>query len=269
MSTLAGGTFAAGSPFQLVDIIDTGKSMKTSVCVSAPPIRVVLIDDHEVVRHGLAALMEAQPGFEVVGEAGTAADGIRRVAFDEPDVVVLDLDLPDGSGVEVCRRIQSVSPRSRVMILTAYADPAALVAAREAGAGGFVLKRVQNFDLIERIRRVASGGTAFDGAPPVGATTPRGDPLLARLTDREYEVLALMADGKTNHEIADELFLAEKTVKNYVSSVLVKMGMSHRAGAAAHLAAVRARSAHMYPPSDWGRDVSVSGVRSDSGCPDP
>jgi DNA-binding NarL/FixJ family response regulator len=212
---------------------------------------VVLVDDHDVVRRGIAALVEAQPDLRLVGEARTAVEAVRRVAFEEPDVVVLDLDLPDGSGVEVCRRIQGVSPRSRVMILTAYADPAALVSAREAGACGYVLKRVRDFDLIDRIRRVAKGGTAFEGAPPADGSATNEDPLLARLTYREHEVLARMADGKTNREIADELFLAEKTVKNYVSSLLVKMGMSHRAGAAAHLAAVRARTTQTYPPGDW------------------
>lgn len=214
-------------------------------------IRLVLVDDHELVRYGIRAVIEAEPDLKVVGEAGTATEGIRRIAFEEPDVVVLDVNLPDGSGVEVCRRIRAVSPHSRVLMLTAFADEATLAAAREAGAAGFILKRVQNFDLVSHIRRVAGGGTAFGDAPIPKPDKRPDDPLLARLTDRERVILQLVAEGKTNREIADDLFLAEKTVKNYVSNLLMKMGIRHRAGAAAHLARIQGESNRPYPPSDW------------------
>jgi DNA-binding NarL/FixJ family response regulator len=216
-------------------------------------IRLVLVDDHELVRHGLRALIEAESDLEVVGEAATAEEAIRRIGFDEPDVVVLDLDLPDGSGIEVCRQIQNLSPRSRVLILTAFADEGALIAARRAGARGFVLKRVHDFDLVAVIRRVASGGLAFDHAPDSESVDRPTDPLLARLTEREKIILAQIAEGKTNREIADDLYLAEKTVKNYVSNLLMKMGIRHRAGAAAHLVRIQAEARHAYPPADWDR----------------
>lgn len=217
------------------------------------PIRLVLVEDHELVRHGIRALIEAEPDLKVVGEAATAAEAVRRIGFDEPDVVVLDLDLPDGTGIEVCNRVRAVSPNSRVLILTAFADEAALDAARNAGASGFVLKRVHHFDLVNDIRRVARGGTAFHGAPVAEPGKRPEDPLLARLTDRERLILQLIAEGKTNREIGDELFLAEKTVKNYVSNLLMKMGIRHRAGAAAHLVRVQAAANHSYPPSEWLR----------------
>jgi len=217
------------------------------------PIRLVLVDDHELVRHGIRSLLQVSPDLSVVGEAGTAEEAVRRIGFDEPDVVVLDLDLPDGSGVEVCRRVRELSPHSRLLILTAYADEEALAASKVAGAAGFVLKRVHNFDLIDVIRKVARGETALGDAPSVDRDRRDMDPLLARLTERERNILELVAEGKTNREIADNLFLAEKTVKNYVSNLLIKMGIRHRAGAAAHLARVKAESTHSYPPSEWSR----------------
>jgi DNA-binding NarL/FixJ family response regulator len=219
--------------------------------ISTGVIRLVLVDDHELVRHGLRALLEAESDFKVVGEAATAEEAVRRIGFDEPDVVVLDLDLPDGSGIEVCRQAQTLSPNSRVLILTAFADEGALIAARRAGARGFVLKRVHDFDLVAVIRRVASGGLAFDDAPDTESVQHPRDPLLARLTEREKIILAQIAEGKTNREIADDLFLAEKTVKNYVSNLLMKMGIRHRAGAAAHLVRIQAEARHAYPPADW------------------
>lgn len=217
------------------------------------PIRLVLVDDHELVRHGIRSLLEAEPDLSVVGEAATAAEAIRRIGFAEPDVVVLDLDLPDSSGIEVCNRVQKVSPSSRVLILTAYADEEALAASKVAGAVGFVLKRVHNFDLVDVIRTVARGETAFGDAPAADERQRHLDPLLARLTERETTILELVAEGKTNREIADNLFLAEKTVKNYVSNLLMKMGIRHRAGAAAHLVRVKAESTRPYPPSEWNR----------------
>ena len=216
-------------------------------------ITLVLVDDHDLVRDGLRALIEAEPDLAVIGEAATAAGAVRRIGFDEPDLVVLDLDLPDGSGIDVCRQVQTLSPKSRVLILTAFADERALVAARQAGARGFILKRVHDFDLVAVIRRVASGDLAFDDAPETGAVEKPQDPLLARLTDRERIILSQIAMGKTNREIAADLYLAEKTVKNYVSTILLKMGIRNRAGAAAHLMRVQGEAQHSYPPGDWTR----------------
>ena len=216
-------------------------------------ITLVLVDDHDLVRDGLKALIEAEPDLAVIGEAATAAGAVRRIGFDEPDLVVLDLDLPDGSGIDVCRQVQTVSPNSRVLILTAFADERALVAARQAGARGFVLKRVHDFDLVAVIRRVASGALAFDDAPETEALEKPQDPLLARLTDREKIIISQIAKGKTNREIAADLYLAEKTVKNYVSTILLKMGIRNRAGAAAHLTRVQAEANREFPPSEWHR----------------
>lgn len=220
--------------------------------LTATTIRVVLVDDHPLVRSGIRALIEMQPDLEVVGEAASAEEAVRRIGFDQPDVVLLDLDLPDGSGIEVCNRVRSSSPKTRVVILTGFADEAALAAARKAGAAGFLLKRVHHSDLLNHLRRVAGGGTAFEDAPehPVEHLDDR---LLARLTERERAILELIAEGRTNREIADHLYLAEKTVKNYVSNLLMKMDMRHRAGAAAHLVRVKSATAHPYPPSDWRR----------------
>jgi DNA-binding NarL/FixJ family response regulator len=234
-----------------IDAASSHQREPDQTTAEAPPIRLVLVDDHELVRHGLRNLVEAEPDLTVVGEAASVAEAIRRIGCHEPDVVLLDLDLPDGSGIEVCRRVRAISPRSRVLILTGFADENALAAARQEGAAGFVLKRVRHFDLVDDIRRVARGETAFKDAPPTRSALRRDDPLLARLTDRETIILQQIAEGKTNREIADNLFLAEKTVKNYVSSLLTKMGIGHRAGAAAHLARVEGESSRTYPPSDW------------------
>ena len=234
------------------------KGSRTGQDAASGIVRLVLVDDHELVRHGLKALIDAEPDLEVVGEAATAREAIHRIGFDEPDVVVLDLDLPDGSGIEVCSQVPTLSPKSRVLILTAFADERALIAARRAGARGFVLKRVRDFDLVAVIRRVAGGGLAFDDAPHTESVQRLKDPLLARLTEREKRILAQIAEGKTNREIADDLYLAEKTVKNYVSNLLMKMGIRHRAGAAAHLARIQAQTRYEYPPADWKRDTETS-----------
>jgi DNA-binding NarL/FixJ family response regulator len=205
------------------------------------PLRVVLIDDHEVVRAGIKTMVDAQDDMDVVGEAGTVQDGIKRVGFDEPDVVVLDVRLPDGSGVEACREIRSRFPDVKVLMLTSFADEEALMAAILAGASGYVLKRVKGTDLVEDIRRVGAGESLLD--PDMTEklfdrlrSGPRTDPLMARLSDQEHEIVVRIADGKTNKQIADEMFLAEKTVKNYVSNLLAKMGMSRRSEAAAYVA---------------------------------
>lgn len=212
-------------------------------------IRLVLVDDHQLVRQGIKALLEAQPDFEVVGEAASAADGVRRTVFEQPDVVVLDYDLPDGTGADVCQRIRQHLPDTSVVILTAFADPDALVACQDAGASGFLLKRVGDGELARQIRLVAAGGKAFP--EEVDSPLASNDPTLQRLTERETRILELIAEGKTNREIADTLYLAEKTVKNYVSNLLMKMGTKHRAGAAAHLVRARVGAEVHYPPSTW------------------
>ncbi len=207
-----------------------------------------VLDDHQLVRDGLTHVREGCPDLEVVGEAGSLAEAVKRVQFDEPGVVIMDVDLPDRTGVEACRRIRQNAPQVRVLMLTAYADTAALAAAREAGAAGFLLKRIRNLELVEAIRRVGRGGEYFDDAPP---KPDQENELLARLSPRELTILEQVAQGKTNREIAESLYLAEKTVKNYVSNLLMKMGLRHRAGAAAHFVSAPSRGPSMHPPTEW------------------
>lgn len=219
-------------------------------------MRILLVDDHEIVRKGLRALLEAEPDLEVVGEAGSAAEALRRVGFDSPDVVVLDVRLPDGSGVEACRDIRSAFPNVKVLMLTSYADEEALMSAILAGASGYLLKRIDSLALVESLRRIANGESLLDeemvsklfSALRGGSRTT--DPLLSKLSDQERRILDLIAEGLTNRQIAEEMFLAEKTVKNYVSNVLTKLGMSRRSEAAAY--AARA-TAHKVDPDkeDW------------------
>jgi two-component system, NarL family, response regulator DevR len=198
--------------------------------------RVVLVDDHEIVRRGLKELLQDE-GFEVVGEAGTAADALIRVRALRPDVAILDARLPDGSGIDVCRDLRSADPSIACLILTSYDDDDALFAAIMAGAAGYVLKQVHGTDLVDAIRRVAAGQSLLD--PAVTARVlerlregPRRDPRLASLTDQERRVLDLVAEGLTNRQIGTRLGLAEKTVKNYVSSLLAKLGLASRTQAA-------------------------------------
>ncbi len=219
------------------------------------PLRIVLVDDHEVVRAGIKAMIDAQDDLLVVGEAATAEEGLRRVGYDEPDVVVLDVRLPDGSGVETCRDIRSRFPDVKVLMLTSFADEEALMAAILAGAAGYVLKRVKGTDLVEDIRRVGAGESLLD--PDMTEklferlrTGPKTDPLLAKLSDQEREIVHHIADGRTNKQIAEEMFLAEKTVKNYVSNLLAKMGMSRRSEAAAYVARLEAERESL-PPEEW------------------
>jgi DNA-binding NarL/FixJ family response regulator len=219
------------------------------------PIRIVLIDDHEVVRAGIKAMIDAQDDLEVVGEADTAEDGVRRVGYDEPDVVVLDVRLPDGSGVEVCRDIRTRFPDVKVLMLTSFADEEALLSAVLAGASGYVLKRVKGSDLVNDIRRVGAGESLLDPEMTEKLferlrSGPKSDPLLARLSDQEREIVTHIAEGKTNKQIADDMFLAEKTVKNYVSNLLAKMGMSRRSEAAAYVARLDAERGSL-PPEEW------------------
>lgn len=202
-----------------------------------PKIRVYLLDDHEVVRQGLRALLESSGDIEVIGESGSAVEAAHRIPALRPDVAVLDGRLPDGSGVEVCREIRSVDPTIRALILTSYDDDEALFAAIMAGAAGYVLKEIRGNDLVSAIRQVAEGKSLIDPSLTARvlervrnpATTA---PELSGLTDQELKLLALIAEGLTNRQIGERMFLAEKTVKNYVSSILSKLGLERRTQAA-------------------------------------
>ena len=200
-------------------------------------IRVYLLDDHEVVRRGLRDMLEQEGDIEVVGESGSAVDAIHRIPALRPDVAVLDGRLPDGSGVDVCREVRSVDPSIKALILTSYEDDEALFAAIMAGAAGYVLKQIRGTDLVDGIRRVAAGQSLLD--PAVTARVlerirsgPKQPDELKDLTEQERRILLLVAEGLTNREIAGRMFLAEKTVKNYVSSVLAKLGLERRTQAA-------------------------------------
>jgi DNA-binding NarL/FixJ family response regulator len=199
--------------------------------------RLVLIDDHEVVRRGLADLVSAEPDLQVVADAGTVAEGLELVVEHAPDVVVLDVRLQDGSGVEACQRIKRTNPDTHVLMFTSYADPDALASALGAGASGFMLKRIDPHDLIDGIRRVMNGEQVLDpeASEVLDAHQAGGGPTDARLrklSAQERRVLSLIAEGHTNREIAAAMDLAEKTVKNYVSNVLRKLDMTRRAEAA-------------------------------------
>lgn len=219
-------------------------------------LKVLLVDDHEVVRTGLKTLIDAQADMVVVGEAGTAAEGVRRVGYDEPDVVVLDVRLPDGTGVEACREIKERFPDVSVLMLSSFADEEALMSAILAGAAGYVLKRVKSDDLINDIRRVGKGESLLDPDMTDRLFTllrsgKHEDPLLEKLTKQERIIVEHIANGLTNRQIADEMFLAEKTVKNYVSNVLAKMEMSRRSEAAAYVARLQAERGEIDLPDTW------------------
>jgi two-component system response regulator DevR len=207
-------------------------------------VRIFLLDDHEVVRRGIAELLGAVPGFEIVGEAGTVEQALTRVMAARPDVAVLAARLPDGSGIDVCREIRSALPETYCLILTSYDDQDAVLASVLAGASGYVLKEVRTSGLVDAIRQVALGRSLIDPAviSQVMDRVREGSPTdtrLASLTQREREVLDLIADGLTNRQIGERMFLAEKTVKNYVSSLLGKLGMERRTQAAVFGAEVR------------------------------
>lgn len=200
-------------------------------------IRVFLLDDHEVVRRGLTDLLEADGDIVVVGESGLAQEAARRIPALRPDVAVLDGRLPDGSGIDVCRDIRSTHPDIAVLILTSYDDDEALFAAIMGGAAGYVLKQIRGNDLVDAVRRVAAGQSLLDPAitAQVLDRLRRGQPqdtALAPLTEQERRILELIGEGMTNRQIAERVFLAEKTVKNYVSSLLGKLGMERRTQAA-------------------------------------
>lgn len=200
-------------------------------------IRVFLLDDHEIVRRGIRELLESEGDIEVVGEAGLAEDALRRIPAVRPQVAILDGRLPDGSGIDVCREIRSRHPEITALILTSYDDDDALFAAIMAGAAGYLLKQVRGHDLIDTVRRVAAGQSTLD--PHVTAQVlervrngPASDPELDQLTSQEQKILELIGEGLTNRQIAERMFLAEKTVKNYVSSLLSKLGLTSRTQAA-------------------------------------
>lgn len=200
-------------------------------------MRVFVVDDQEIVRRGVVDLCTAEPDIEIVGEAGTAAQARARISATRPDVVLLDMRLPDGNGIDVCRDVRSENPDIRCIILTAYDDDEAINAAVLAGASGYVLKEVRGNRLIENIRTVAVGGSLL-GPSLSHRVVERirdeheGDPRLEALSARENEVLTLIAEGLTNRQIGEVLALAEKTVKNYVSSLLSKLGLQRRTQAA-------------------------------------
>ncbi|MEU8075291.1 response regulator transcription factor [Catellatospora citrea] len=200
-------------------------------------IRVFLLDDHEVVRRGLCDLLQAHEDIEVVGESGSAAEATRRIPALRPDVAVLDARLPDGSGIDVCRDVRSVDPKIQGLILTSYEDDEALFAAIMAGAAGYVLKQIRGTDLVDAVRRVAAGQSLLDPAVTQRVLerirNPQHEPdQLKALTEQERKILGYVADGLTNRQIAAQMFLAEKTVKNYVSSLLAKLGLERRTQAA-------------------------------------
>lgn len=210
------------------------------------PIKVFLLDDHEIVRRGLRELLEATGDMEVVGEASTAEEALRRVPAVQPDVAVLDVRLPDGDGVEVCRDLRSRDPELKVLMLTSYADDEALFDSIMAGASGYVLKQIRGAELIDAITKVAAGQSLLD--PSVTNRVldrlrhgGHEDEKIASLTDQERRLLDLLAEGLTNREIAERMYLAEKTVKNYVSNLLTKMGMQRRTEAAVYAARLSER----------------------------
>ncbi|GAA4711649.1 response regulator [Phytohabitans rumicis] len=212
-------------------------------------IRVFLLDDHEVVRRGLRELLEREADIEVVGESGSAQEAARRIPALRPDVAILDGRLPDGSGIDVCRDVRAVDSSIKGLILTSYEDDEALFAAIMAGAAGYVLKQIRGTDLVDAVRRVAAGQSLLDPAVTQrvlerirhGVEEPRE---LKSLTDQERRILEFIAQGLTNREIAGKMFLAEKTVKNYVSSLLAKLGLERRTQAA--VLATRLLGEHKY-----------------------
>ncbi len=205
--------------------------------------RLLVVDDHEVVRQGLVAMLSRRPNFQVVAEAGTAAESVEMARRYQPDLVVMDVRLPDGSGIEACREIRAEVPGTRVVMLTSYPDEEAVFSAIVAGASGYLLKQVRARDLVAALEAVGRGESLLDPAVTekvlervrriaTGGATDE----LAQLTAQEQKILLLVAEGKTNKEIAAEVFLSDKTVKNYVSSILSKLNLQRRAQAAAYLA---------------------------------
>ncbi len=210
------------------------------------PLRVMVVDDHEIVRQGLVALLDRRSRFEVVAEAGTVAEAVEQAHRFEPDIIVMDVRLPDGSGVEACRDIRADLPATRVVMLTSFPDDEAVLSAIVAGASGYLLKQIRARDLVAALEAVGRGESLLDPAVTekvlervrrlsAGGATDE----LSELTTQERKILMLVAEGKTNKEIASEIFLSDKTVKNYVSSILSKLNLERRAQAAAFVASHR------------------------------
>lgn len=212
-------------------------------------VKVFLLDDHEIVRRGLRELLEREDDIEVVSEAGTADEARTRIPATMPDVCLLDVRLPDGNGVEVCRDIRSDNPQIQCLMLTSFSDDEALFDAIMAGAAGYLLKQVRGTELLDAVRQVARGESLLD--PRVTAQVldrvrnpEPEDERLKDLTEQERRILDLLAEGLTNREIAERMYLAEKTVKNYVSNLLTKMGMQRRTEAAVYAARLAERRGH-------------------------
>jgi len=211
-------------------------------------IRIMLVDDHEVVRMGLRTLLEKRANFAIVGEAGTVEEATAVAASAKPDVIVMDIRLPDGTGVEACREIRGQRPDTRVIMLTSYADDEAIYGSIMAGASGYMLKQTRGQDLASAIERVAAGESLLDPGVTeqvlqrMRSLSEGESDELAALSPQERKILGLIAKGKTNKEIADDVFLSDKTVKNYVSSILSKLNLRRRSEAAAFIAERRSRS---------------------------
>ncbi|MFC4563743.1 response regulator [Nocardiopsis mangrovi] len=211
------------------------------------PIKVFLVDDHEVVRRGVAALLECEDDMRIVGEAGTAEQALARIPVARPHVAILDVRLPGGSGVGVCREVRSASPEIACLMLTSFADDEALYDAVMAGAAGYVLKQIHGADLVGAVRTVAAGGSLLDPSSTgrmlerLRGNPPAPDPL-AELSPQERQILDLIGEGMTNRQIGERLYLAEKTVKNYVSSLLSKLDLKRRTQAAILVAELRTKN---------------------------
>jgi DNA-binding NarL/FixJ family response regulator len=208
-------------------------------------VRVFLLDDHELVREGIRTLLESDGDIEVVGEAGTASEALTRIPLAKPDVAILDVRLEEGNGIEVCREVRSTVPEMACLILTSFADDEALYASVMAGAAGFVLKQIKARDLIEDVKKVANGESLMDPRAVARvveriANPPPGDPVLESLSPQERRVLDLIAEGQTNKQIAESMFLAEHTVKNYITGLLRKLKMASRTEAAIYATKLKA-----------------------------
>jgi two-component system, NarL family, response regulator DevR len=262
------------------------------------PLRLLVVDDHEVVRQGLVSLLDRREGFEVVAQAGTVAEAIAEAARFEPDVAIMDVRLPDGSGIEACREIRAARPETRVVMLTSYPDEEAVLSAIIAGASGYLLKQIRGRDLVAALESVGRGESLLDPAVTEKvlqrvrtAAAGGANDELADLTAQERKILLLVAEGKTNKEIASEVFLSDKTVKNYVSSILSKPAAHPGRGVRGQASARRAarlsrgpgqraprpagrvgrsragRSATKRPKRARGRDGRPRSVRCAAGCP--
>ena len=229
--------------------------MTDQIAAHTPPVRILIADDHEVVRIGLASVLDKQPGFSVVGEARSGDEAVRLARRDRPDVVVMDIRMPNGSGIDACRTITSEITGVAVIMLTSYADADALFAAIDAGASGYVLKRIGSGELVDAVRTVAGGGSLLDPAVTRSvlerlrnASRLEEAGAFTDLTEQERRVLAHVANGASNREIADRMQLAEKTVRNYVSNLLAKLSLESRAQAAGY--AIRNRLPELVEPAE-------------------